>query len=113
MKHKSVYTAKNFKIIVIIAILSIAAMTGCDEHLTAETSAEEASTETITGDSLVIQSYPVVDTGQTRFFQTLSEIEKPESGSPFYGQDASYSGLTPSYTDNGNGTVTDLNTGLM
>ena len=31
----------------------------------------------------------------------------------FYGQDANYSGLTPSFTDNGNDTITDNRTGLM
>ena len=31
----------------------------------------------------------------------------------FYGQDASYESTQMSYQDNGDGTVTDLNTGLM
>ena len=34
-------------------------------------------------------------------------------GEAFYGQDAQYDGVQPSYQDNGDGTVTDLNTGLM
>ena len=34
-------------------------------------------------------------------------------GDPFYGQDAQYPKLEPSYQDNGDGTVSDLNTGLM
>ncbi len=58
-------------------------------------------------------SYPVVDTGQIRCYDDRMEIEYPKSGQPFFGQDAEYNGLQPSYRDNGDGTVTDLNTGLM
>ena len=41
------------------------------------------------------------------------EIPCPQPGQPFYGQDAQYDGPQPSYQDNGDGTVTDLNTNLM
>ena len=41
------------------------------------------------------------------------EITCPLAGEPFYGQDTSYLINPPSYTDNGDGTVTDNNTGLM
>lgn len=58
-------------------------------------------------------SYPIVDTDQLTFFSNTTLIEEPLVGSPFYGQDASYSGFQPSYTDNGDGTVTDNVTGLM
>ena len=40
-------------------------------------------------------------------------IPCPEAGSAYFGQDAQYAGVTPAYTDNGDGTVTDLNTNLM
>lgn len=33
-------------------------------------------------------------------------------GDAFNAQDASYSGNQPSYTNNGDGTISDLNTGL-
>ncbi|MCF7848371.1 MAG: DUF1566 domain-containing protein [Kiritimatiellales bacterium] len=46
-------------------------------------------------------TYPIVDTGQTTAFGTDK------------GQDAHYFANAPSYTDNGNGTVTDNVTGLM
>jgi hypothetical protein len=58
-------------------------------------------------------SYEVVDTGQDECYDTLQAIPCPQPGEPFYGQDANYSGNTPSYTDNGDSTVTDLVTGLM
>gem|GEM_PF-2805885 len=53
------------------------------------------------------------DTGQTRCYDNDGEIPCPSSGEPFYGQDAHYGGLQPAYQDNGDGTVTDLVTGLM
>ncbi len=60
-------------------------------------------------------SYPIVDTNQTLFYGdgTSALTTPPEEGDPFYGQDAHYLGLEAAYQDNGDGTVTDLNTGLM
>jgi len=58
-------------------------------------------------------TYPIVDTDQTTFFDNITTISKPASGAAFYGQDAQYTGYQPSYTDNGDGTVTDNVTGLM
>jgi hypothetical protein len=63
--------------------------------------------------SAVSLSYPVVDTGQNCSFDRLGEIPAPSPGMPFFGQDAQYQGLVPTYKDNGDGTVTDLATGLM
>jgi hypothetical protein len=39
-------------------------------------------------------------------------LKAPKPGQPFFGQDAFYRGPEPSYRDNGDGTVADLNTGL-
>ena len=58
-------------------------------------------------------SYPIVGTGQSKCYDNTSEIDPPEPGQPFYGQDAQHPGLSPKYKDNGNGTVSDLNTGLV
>ena len=58
-------------------------------------------------------SYPVVGTGQTQCYDDRGEIDPPQPGQPYDGQDAQYRGLQPRYQDNSNGTVTDLNTGLM
>jgi hypothetical protein len=57
--------------------------------------------------------YAVVDTGQQTFYDDSTEIVAPLPSEPFYGQDAEYEGPEPSYVDNGDGTVTDLLTGLM
>ncbi len=58
-------------------------------------------------------SYTIVDTGQAKSYDNESVITTPQPGEPFYGQDSQYSGMQPDYQDNGDGTVTDLNTGLM
>jgi hypothetical protein len=76
------------------------------------------------GDDLVAQDLPepdldpeevpfaVVDTGQDRCFNDKTEVSCVEAGA-FAGQDAQYHSFHPSYVDNGDGTVTDLVTGLM
>lgn len=59
-------------------------------------------------------NYRLVDTGQTKCYNDRGGvIACPSSGEAFYGQDAQYPGNQPAYVDNGDGTVTDLNTGLM
>ncbi len=58
-------------------------------------------------------SYTIVDTGQTKTFDNFDEIDSPKKGEAFYGQDAQFAKLPMSYTDNGDGTITDNNTDLM
>ena len=58
-------------------------------------------------------SSPVVDTSQDICYDDGVVIACPIEGEAFYGQDAQHSGRKPSYTDNGDGTVTDNVTGLM
>ena len=53
------------------------------------------------------------DTGQHKCYDNSGEIPCPNPGEDFYGQDAQYLGAEPAYQDNGDGTVTDLNTGLV
>lgn len=65
------------------------------------------------GYTATIGGYPIVDTNQTTFFSTDAIIDAPSQGEAFYGQDASYIGNVPNYTDNLDGTVTDNVTGLM
>lgn len=58
-------------------------------------------------------TYPIVDTAQGTCFDSSINVDCPEEGEAFYGQDAQYTGTVPSYTDNGDGTVTDSVTGLV
>ena len=59
------------------------------------------------------KTYPIVDTGQTSAYSSDKKIKLPSNGQSFYGQDASYSGNQPTYTDNNDGTITDKVTGLI
>ncbi|QRN86382.1 DUF1566 domain-containing protein [Clostridia bacterium] len=63
--------------------------------------------------SMVTNSYNIVDTNQVEFYSDQNKIESPSIGEEFYGQDASYTGNTPAYTDNKDGTISDKITGLM
>jgi len=58
-------------------------------------------------------AYQLPDTGIDKCYNNSTEITCPSLGQSFYGQDAQYDGPQPSFRDNGNGTVTDLNTTLM
>lgn len=61
-----------------------------------------------------VGDYVVVDTAQVTCYDANGLAAAcPSAGDSFYGQDAQYTGHAPSYTDNGDGTVTDNNTGLM
>ncbi len=59
------------------------------------------------------RSYLVVGTGQDTCYNATTAIAPPKPGQPFYGQDAQRPGPAAAYKDNGDGTVSDLNTGLM
>ncbi len=59
-------------------------------------------------------TYPIVDSGQTACYDSNGvEITCPKQGTAFSGQDAQHNGNLPSYTNNGNGTITDNVTGLI
>ena len=62
---------------------------------------------------LPIQAAVVVDTGQRACFDESGRSGCKRPGEKLFGQDAQYNGAQPSYRDNGDGTVSDLNTGLM
>ncbi|MBU1094951.1 MAG: DUF1566 domain-containing protein [Bacteroidetes bacterium] len=58
-------------------------------------------------------SYPIVDTEVINFYTNLAITSTQTESDAFYGQDANYAGNKPSYTNNGDGTITDNVTGLM
>ncbi|WP_371156960.1 DUF1566 domain-containing protein [Jannaschia sp. 2305UL9-9] len=66
-----------------------------------------------TGASLAAAPFPIPDTMQSACYDATQEIDCPEPGEAFYGQDAQHQSPQQSYTDNGDGTVTDNVTGLM
>jgi len=94
--------------------------TGCvtaqtDIKLTQETAPMVQSQQVASVETQDRQSgnYRIVDTGQTAFYDNNGETSVQTIGEAFYGQDANYTGNQPSYTNNGDGTITDNVTGLM
>jgi hypothetical protein len=58
-------------------------------------------------------TYPIVDTGQSKYYNDLQEISAPGQGESFYGQDAHFKGIQPHYSISSDGlTVIDHVTGL-
>ena len=82
-------------------------------YTVAEANAIEAELVPDVDTSGLSGNYPIVDTGVTAFYSNDAVIKEPDEGDAFYGQDANYQGNAFSYTDNGDGTVTDNVTGLM
>jgi hypothetical protein len=67
--------------------------------------------------SLLLAALPAaaqMDTGQDYCYDTRNQpMPCPQPGEALFGQDANYRKAAPAYQDNGDGTITDLNTGLM
>jgi len=100
---------KRFKITTAIPVLSmiiLVAFSGCkkDDDVIINTGDENLPD---------ISGFPVVGTNQSTWYNNQTTITAPSMGEDFYGQNADFPGNTPSYTDNGDGTVTDNVTGLM
>jgi len=89
-----------------VAILALTLISGC---LGESTPTDDDSPDPNASGN----GYVIVDTGQAICYGNNNAIASPEPSKPFYGQDAQYQGNQPSYQDNGDDTVTDLNTGLM
>ena len=61
-----------------------------------------------------IGTYPVVGTNQDGFWDSDGKsIATPAAGTAFYGQDAQHPSKKSSYRNNGDGTISDMVTGLM
>ena len=113
------YFARILSFTFILALLFLAACNASSSNESSNTAAAGAETNSprtsiSTGvDSDSNLSYPIVDTNQGTCYNNNELIDCPAVGEGFNGQDAQYTGNTPSYTDNGDGTVTDNVTGLV
>ena len=104
-------------IYMIFSALIIVSFIGCgvESMVTSEETAKEEQAPGLavmeTDDD---RTYRLTDTGQkvSSYDADGNEIS-PSEGEAFYGQDADYQGTEASFTDNGDGTVTDNVTGLM
>lgn len=89
---------RNF---IYVCLLSIAVLVGC----------KSAESNSIT---VVPTQIELPDTGQSKVYDTEgNSVEVSDSSSIYYGADATINGVELSYHDNGDGTITDLNTGLI
>lgn len=88
----------------LLAILLIS-FSGCEYTLTEESN-ESDNLPDITG-------FPIVGTNQITSFDNSTSMLLPGKGDDFYGQNSNYLGNEPYYVDNGDGTVTDMISGLM
>ena len=61
----------------------------------------------------ILSKIKLPSTGQISCYSNSMKITCPTENQPFYGQDAQHQTNNLSYRNNGDGTITDLNTGLM
>lgn len=112
MKAKQLFpwTAMTFTMM----LGSMVCITSCsdDDDPTTDVTAESSSTDT-TGTTTY--DYAQVSTGQTALYDKDGNVVASlDAGDSCYGQDATYlKGATMSFTNNGDGTISDNNTGLM
>ncbi len=64
-------------------------------------------------EAIVNVTYKLTDTGQNLAYDNDGNVINPLQGEQYYGQDTNYIGIEQSFTDNGDGTITDNVTGLM
>lgn len=107
----------KLKTIILISIfLLIITTTACNQtNNSKEVQNHEGiqNTDPNTNNSEDTQSGVIPDTGQNKCYDAVKEINCPDKENEYYGQDAQYETLSPKFKDNGDGTITDLNTGLM
>ncbi len=102
MKRKKLLNAKTILALLIVFVIGF---TACDKD-------DDTTTTTETPE---VKNYVLPATGQVKTYDAVGNvITGLQSGDAFYGQDANYlSGKPMSFTDNGDGTITDNVTGLM
>ncbi len=92
--------------VIILGALIITATSACNKD-------DDVIIDDGNGSLPEISGYPIVGTSQTVYYNNTTTMTSPSVGESFYGQSANYLGNQPTYVDNGDGTVTDMITGLM
>ena len=99
--------------VLLLTAVGTLAFLGCGGTTTSTTSTASSTDTTTTTATATKSTYSIVDTGQIKNYNATAEISAPSVGQAFYGQDAQFSGVQPSYTKSSDGlTVTDNVTGL-
>jgi len=98
--------SRYYFILVCIVVMSL--VSGCGDKNDSGNEEDNSTPPPLDG------TYGVADTGQDTCFDDTGVLNTcPDAGEAFYGQDAQHTGNMPSFTENGDGTVTDNVTGLM
>ena len=101
---KSIHLLKPIPLVLVFSfLLTVTLFIACEDDIE-----EEDEIEVV-----IDRTYPIVETNQGLCYSNCVQIDPPAEGEAFYGQDAQYTGTAPSYTDNGDGTITDNVTGLI
>jgi hypothetical protein len=90
------------KLVIVLAVLMT--MAGC------KSTGKQAAVKAPAAEQ--VKSYKIVDTGQAETFNNDGIAITTEKGQAFYGQDGDYADVPFKFVDNGDGTITDQNTGL-
>ena len=112
-------TPRRRPLLLVSTLVLLMAACGSDDSATVAATTESESVTTHSADVAIDtpsssgSGFTVVDTNQGTCYDTSELVDCPAEGEAFFGQDAQYTGNTPSYTDNGDGTVTDDVTGLV
>lgn len=100
----------NRRLAIIPFSVALGLLSGCSYFVGNGAAASEAASV----NSTPAVKYVLTDTGQDACYDNDGEaMTCPAPGGRLYGQDAQYQGIQNSFTDNGDKTVTDNNTGLM
>ncbi|MDA7746968.1 DUF1566 domain-containing protein [Psychromonas sp.] len=105
--------SKKFLIPKLVLLGALGSLAGCSSEDTVD-SVTDSDSDSESVETSVTYSYPIVDTNQGLCYDGTSRLDEcPAEGEAFYGQDAQYTATTPSYTDNGDGSINDNVTGLV
>lgn len=96
----------------VIMMLNVIGCAADDATVSQEESVDQSaeSEEVVSDDD---RTYKLTDTGQKAAYGLDGEAMTTKQGEALYGQDSDYEGTQASFTDNGDGTVTDNVTGLV
>lgn len=102
----------NQQLLIIMSISTLMLLVGCSSG-SSDTSTESSTSpgSSVSTVTTPTASFVIVDTNQSTCYDTAGNVIT--CGSSVAGQDAEYSTNAPGYTNNGDGTITDNNTGLM
>ena len=102
-----------------LLLLFVLALSGCQTQMDAQQTSVSKIQASLKSPVIkqtptpAFAAYVLVGSGQAVCYDNKNVVACPVESSAFYGQDAQFTRNRPAYRDNGDGTVSDLVTGLM